>query len=159
MASLADLDAVEFWIRLEPRPVLCYKLPCISAHFLRFARPGRRDGMLGSRTKLTALGVSLGIALASGCATPTGKPSLWGRMTGKKSPEEMMHIKTPEDLLKEMRETAKTAKKKTPAEQEQIVNRLAKEIQQEDDARMRARSCARCRRFHSRWPWRCSWPA
>jgi HEAT repeat protein len=60
-----------------------------------------------------------------------------GKLTGKKTPEQLLNIKTPQDRHKELVELAKDAGDKSPAEQERIVAELAKEIQHEEDAMMR----------------------
>jgi HEAT repeat protein len=62
---------------------------------------------------------------------------MFASFSRKKTPEELLHIKTPDDRIKELRELTKTAKKKTPEEQQRIVGDLVKQIEQESEPRMR----------------------
>jgi HEAT repeat protein len=87
---------------------------------------------------LTALAVCFCLVPLTGCAqTPDSSPGLFSKFARKKTPEEALHIKTPDDRMKEMKELAKNAKKKTPEEQQRIVDQLAKEIEHESDAALR----------------------
>jgi HEAT repeat protein len=91
--------------------------------------------MQGPVHKLAALAVCSCLALLSGCAaTADGVAGLFHR---KKTTEEILNIKTPDDRRKELQELAKTAKKKPPEEQQRITAELSKEIQRENDPRMR----------------------
>ncbi len=60
-----------------------------------------------------------------------------GKITGKKTPEERLNIKTPEDHAKEISALGESADSKSPAEKDRVVANLAEEIQHEDDAGMR----------------------
>ncbi len=91
--------------------------------------------MQGPVHKLAALAVCFGFALLSGCAATADGVS--GLLHRKKTTEEVLNIKTPDDRIKELHELAKTAKKKTPEEQERITTELSKEIQRENDPLMR----------------------
>lgn len=76
--------------------------------------------------------------LATGCAMTTdGAGRMLGRLTGKKTPEEVLNIKTPADRAKEIMELADTADSKSPAERDRVVAELAREIVHEEDAGMR----------------------
>ncbi len=83
--------------------------------------------MHGPVSKLAALAICFGIALSTGCSMFNKKPT----------PEQLLNIKTPDDRLKELRELAKAAKKKTPDEQQRIVADLCKQIQTESEPQMR----------------------
>lgn len=94
--------------------------------------------MYGPVHNLAALAVCFCLLLLAGCAqTPGSSPGMFASFSKKKTPEELLHIKTPEDRLKELRELAKTVKKKTPDEQQRIVGELTKQIQQESEPVMR----------------------
>jgi HEAT repeat protein len=82
--------------------------------------------------KLAALVVCLCVAPLWGCAQGTG-----GWFARNKNPEEALHIKTPDDRIKELKQLAATAKGKKPEEQQRIVDELAKEFQRENDPMMR----------------------
>ncbi|MEX2114032.1 MAG: HEAT repeat domain-containing protein, partial [Pirellulales bacterium] len=78
------------------------------------------------------------LLLTSGCAlTAESTGKVVGKLTGKKSPEELLDIKTPDDRVNELIELGTTAESKSPAEQERVVAELAKEIQYEEDPVMR----------------------
>lgn len=80
------------------------------------------------------LAVCFCLAMASGCAEMADHLNTLGsKILMRKTPEEAMHIKTPDDRIKELKQLAKTAKKKKPAEQQQIVDSLVKEFAQESD--------------------------
>jgi HEAT repeat protein len=83
--------------------------------------------MHGAVHKLAALALCFCCAALSGCSFFNKKPT----------PEQVLHIKTPDDRMKELRELAKTAKKKSPEEQQRIVDDLSKQIQQEAEPPMR----------------------
>ncbi|MBI3838650.1 MAG: HEAT repeat domain-containing protein [Planctomycetia bacterium] len=91
--------------------------------------------MHGPVHKLAALAVCSGLGLLSGCAATADGVS--GLLYKKKTTEEVLNIKTPDDRMKELQVLAKTAKKKTPDEQQQITSELSKEIQRENDPLMR----------------------
>jgi HEAT repeat protein len=87
---------------------------------------------------LAALAVCLCLVAVSGCAdTADSVAAFVSKPWHKKTPEEMLHVKTPEDRAKELAELAKTAPKKTPEEQQRISQELAHEIRQENDPMMR----------------------
>lgn len=87
---------------------------------------------------LAALAVGWPLALTAGCAaTAESAGEFMGKLAGKKTPEQLLNIKTPEDRRKELVQLAEDAGSKSPAEQERIVAELAKEIQHEEDAVMR----------------------
>ena len=83
--------------------------------------------MHGLAHPLAALAACVLVALSSGCSVFNKKPTV----------EQTMHIKTPDDQLKEWRELAKAAPKKSPQEQQRVVAELSKQIQQESEPRMR----------------------
>ncbi len=94
--------------------------------------------MHGPVHTLAALVVCCCLALLAGCAETADHTSgLISKLIHKKTPEQVLNIKTPDDRVKELKQLAKTAKKKTPEDQERIVNELAKEIQQENDPFLR----------------------
>ena len=94
--------------------------------------------MHGPVHNVTALGVCGGLALLLGCAeTADHTNGLIAKLLHKKTPEQVLNIKTPDDRVKELKQLAKTAKKKTPDEQQRIVNELAAEIRQENDPWLR----------------------
>ena len=87
---------------------------------------------------LAALAVCSCLALATGCAaTAESASGLFAKMAGKKTPEQALNIKTPDDHVKELRALAKAAHKKTPQEQEKISATLADDIKHESDPLMR----------------------
>ena len=72
--------------------------------------------------KLAALAVFCCLVPAAGCAATAERTSeMFGKLAGGKSPEQALNIKTPDDHIQELRALAKTAAKKTPAEQERII--------------------------------------
>jgi HEAT repeat protein len=91
--------------------------------------------MQGPVHKLAMLAVCSCLALESGCAETAGRIN--GIFNRKPTTEEILNIKTPDDRIKELKELAKTAKKKTPEEQQRISTELSKEIQRESDPLMR----------------------
>jgi HEAT repeat protein len=94
--------------------------------------------MQGPIHNLAALAVCSCLLLASGCAETAERASgSWARLWGKKTDEEVLNIKTPQDHLKELQELSKTGKKKTPEEQQRITAELANEIKHESDPLMR----------------------
>ncbi len=91
--------------------------------------------MQGPFDKLPALLIACCLAVTSGCAaTMEGIGDLFAR---KKETDKDLGIKTPLDRTKELHELTKTAKKKSPEEQDRITAQLAKEIQHENDPIMR----------------------
>ncbi len=87
---------------------------------------------------MSALAVGCCLALIAGCAaTAESAGDFMGKLSGKKTPEQLLNIKTPQDRHKELVQLAKDAGDKSPAEQERIVAELAKEIQHEEDAMAR----------------------
>jgi HEAT repeat protein len=119
--------------RLELGLGICYKL---SRQSHLFRDPFHiRARMHGPVHKLAALAVCSCLALQSGCAATANAVS--GVFFKKKTTEEILNIKTPDDRVKELHELAKTAKKKTPEEQQRITTELSKEIQRENDPLMR----------------------
>jgi HEAT repeat protein len=94
--------------------------------------------MQGPVHNLAALAVCCCLVAVSGCAqTAESVAGFVSKPFAKKSPDVDLNIKTPDDRMKELKEMAKTAKKKTPPEQERIVADLTQEIQAEPDPRMR----------------------
>lgn len=94
--------------------------------------------MQGPVHNLAALAVCSCLILASGCAQTMEQTSdAFARMMGKKPVEYVPNVKTPDDRLKELHELVKTAKKKTPDEQERISAELANELKHESDPLMR----------------------
>jgi HEAT repeat protein len=92
--------------------------------------------MHGPKYNLAALVICPLLVLTSGCAQTT--QSITGLFAKKKSNTELeMHVKTPDDRMKEWTELAKKAAKEPPAEQQRIVAELSKEMQQESDPRMK----------------------
>jgi len=88
--------------------------------------------------KLAALAVGFCLATLTGCAqTAESTTGLLSMLWVKKTPEQVLNIKTPDDRVKELKELRKTAGKKTPEEQQRISAELAKEIQQENEPLMR----------------------
>src|SRR3954449_4844579 len=57
----------------------------------------------------------------------------------RKTTEQELHIKTPADRIKELKQLAKTIKKRPQAEQQQLADILAKEYQQESEPILRRR--------------------
>ena len=104
--------------------------------------------MHGRADNLAALAICCSLVLASGCAQTA--ESVTGFVTKPfkpKSAEELLHVKTPEIRRKELRALAKTAGRKTAAEQEQLARELAVEIRSESDPLMRRqilRAAAAC---------------
>jgi HEAT repeat protein len=87
---------------------------------------------------LIALAVCSAPVTVSGCAdTLTTMHTAMTKPFREPTPEELIKVKTPDDRVKELRELAKTAGKKSPAEQEQITRELAIEIKEERDPSMR----------------------
>ncbi len=94
--------------------------------------------------------------LSFGCAATTESAGrMLGKLTGKKTPEQMLNIKTPADRAKEIIELGETADEKSPAEKDRVVAELAGEIQHEEDAGMRRHIFALWRRTARR----CRWPS
>ncbi len=77
------------------------------------------------------------IPLAGCAATAQSAGGLLAKATGKKTPEEMLNIKTPQDRADELAQLAKTAAAKNPEEQGRITAELAEEIRGEEDPVMR----------------------
>ncbi len=94
--------------------------------------------MRGTNHCLTALAYCLLATSLVGCAaTAESAGGLLGKMAGKKSAEEALDIKTPEDRANELRELAARAHEKSPEEQTRITAELAAEIRDEEDPVMR----------------------
>ena len=91
------------------------------------------------RAKLPlALAVCSCLVTVSGCAeTAANFQSLVTKPFRAPTPEEQLHVKTPDDRVKELKALAKGAEKKSPLEQEQITRELATEIKGERDPSMR----------------------
>jgi HEAT repeat protein len=88
--------------------------------------------------KLAVLAVCCSLAPAAGCtATADGARGLFEKLSWKQTPEEALHIKTPDDYLEELRELAKTAHKKSAEEQARISARLAEDIKREQEPSVR----------------------
>jgi len=82
----------------------------------------------------TLAAILIGIACCSGCAETLENLSSFGSvLMMRKTPEETLGIKTPADRIKELQQLTKTVKKKPPAEQQQLVDALAKEFQHENE--------------------------
>jgi HEAT repeat protein len=88
--------------------------------------------------KLAALAAFCCLVPAAGCAATAERTSeMFGQLAGRKTPDQALNIKTPDDHLEELRALAKTAAKNTPAEQERVSALLANEIKHESDPLMR----------------------
>ena len=91
--------------------------------------------MHGSRHNLAALAIGLCLAAVSGCAqTVENVADLFSR---EPKSEYVSHVKTPDDRIKEYKELAKKAKKKTSTEQQEVVTRLCQELQNESEPLLR----------------------
>ena len=86
--------------------------------------------MRGSVDKLSVLAISCCLAAASGCAATAEQIASW--KPGKKTVDQELGVKTPDDRAKELRKLRKTAKKQKPEEQQRLSAELAKEIQHEN---------------------------
>lgn len=93
--------------------------------------------MQGSLHNLAVLSILICLAMAAGCAEMLGNVNALGTRLMRRSPEDMLNIKTPADRIKELKQLAKAAPKKKPEEQQQVVDALAKEFQQESDPILR----------------------
>ena len=94
--------------------------------------------MQGIFQKLAALAICCVLVAISGCAATAEKTSgLMARAMGKKTVEEELHIRTPDDHIKDLKELAKTADKKSPEEQQKICMQLAEDLKHEDNPQMR----------------------
>ncbi len=94
--------------------------------------------MQGPVQKLAVLAVCCCLASIVGCAQTAETVGGWvSKPWRKKTPAELMNVKTPDDRAKEFRELRDTAKKKSPEEQQRTSEELAKEIQREKDPVMR----------------------
>jgi len=91
--------------------------------------------MHGPANTLAALAVCF--CLLSGCAQTLETTTDFVSAPFKTKPEELLNIKTPDDRVKELKALAKSAKKKSPEEQQRISAELANEIQHEGDPMMR----------------------
>ena len=88
--------------------------------------------MHGRLPSLLPLAICCVVALA-GCAETANQVGGFFTRPFKKTPEQMLGIKTPKDRVDELRGLAKHAKKQSPAEQQRVVARLAQEFQNEND--------------------------
>lgn len=94
--------------------------------------------MQGIFQKLAALAICCVLIAVSGCAaTAENASGLMARAMGKKTVEEELHIRTPDDHIKDLKELAKTAGKKSPEEQQKICAQLAEDLKHEDNPQMR----------------------
>ncbi len=91
--------------------------------------------MHGSLPNLAAVAVCLGLATASGCAQTADNVADF--FAKKPTNDYLSQIKTPDDRIKEFKELAKKAPKKTPDEQQADVTRLCKELQNESEPLLR----------------------
>ena len=89
--------------------------------------------MHGPVHKLAALLVCCTLIPLTGCAATSERANgLFAKMFSKETPEQKLHIKTPDDRIKELKQLAKVAKKKTPEEQQPLVGALSEEYRQEN---------------------------
>ena len=96
--------------------------------------------MRATNHNLAALAVCCCLLPLSGCAaTASSAGGMLGKLTGRKTPEEVLNIKTPQDRAKELAKLAKDAPSMTPEEQNRVCAELAAEIRDEEDAGMRRR--------------------
>lgn len=94
--------------------------------------------MQGPVQNLAMLAICCWLALSCGCAEIADNVNALGsRLMMRKTPEQALHIKTPADRIKELKQLAKDAKKKAPDEQQQVVDALAKEFSQESEPILR----------------------
>jgi HEAT repeat protein len=78
------------------------------------------------------------LAMVAGCAaTAESAGGLLAKLAGRKTPEDVLDIKTPEDRATELRQLAKDAHARSPEEQIRITAELANEIRSEEDPAMR----------------------
>ena len=99
---------------------------------------------------LAAVGVSCCVISVAGCAaTAESASGLFAKMTGRKTAEEALDIKTPQDRVKELRELAKTAQKKSAEEKDQVTAELAEEIRNEEDPAMRRHVLRTLAEYHT----------
>jgi HEAT repeat protein len=123
--------------RLESAGAICYKLGRTSGISSRLISNSTAF-MDAPLHKLAALVVCCCLAVSAGCAaTADSAGGMFGKLVGRKTTEQKLNIKTPEDHLEELRELAKSAPKKSPEEQSRIADTLAAEIQEEQDPLMR----------------------
>lgn len=92
--------------------------------------------MHGRLASLLPLAICCVIALA-GCAKTANQVGGFFTRPFRKTPEQMLGIKTPKDRVVELRALAKQVKKQSLAEQERVVARLAQEFQNENDSWLR----------------------
>ena len=92
--------------------------------------------MHGRLSSLVPLAICC-IVATSGCAETASNFGNFVSRPFKKSPEEELGIKTPQDRVNELRELAKSAKKQSLAVQERVVAELAQEYEREGDAWVR----------------------
>jgi HEAT repeat protein len=88
--------------------------------------------MQGRRISLRALAI-VSLVLPAGCAETAHQVGSFMSRPFKKSPEQVLGIKTPRDRVGELRRLAKRAKKQSLAEQERVVAELAQEFASESD--------------------------
>jgi HEAT repeat protein len=77
------------------------------------------------------------VTLAGCAATARNTGGLLAKAMGRRSTEEALNIKTPQDRALELAELAEAAAQKTPEEQSYITAQLADEIRTEEDPVMR----------------------
>lgn len=88
--------------------------------------------------RLSSLVWALGcLLLVSGCADTAYTVNRWVTRPFKKTPEQMLGIKTPRDRVEEFRQVAKAARKMPTAEQDQAIAHLTKEFDSENDGWVR----------------------
>jgi HEAT repeat protein len=88
--------------------------------------------MQGRLVSMRAMAIASLVALA-GCAETAHQLGSFMSRPFKKSPEEVLGIKTPKDRVEELRRLAKRAKKQSLAQQERVVAELAQEFTRESD--------------------------
>jgi hypothetical protein len=94
--------------------------------------------MQGRVHNLAALVLCCCLGLAAGCAQTA--ESFTGFVTKPfrpKSPDELLHIKTPDDRRKELHQIAKSIGNQSPSDQERMARELGAEIRNESDPLMR----------------------
>jgi len=92
--------------------------------------------MHGRLSSLAPLAICCLIAV-SGCADSARSFNKFVSRPFKKTPEEELGIKTPQDRVDELRQLAKSAEKQSQAVQERVVAELAEEYRLESDAWVR----------------------
>lgn len=92
--------------------------------------------MLGRVLNLAPLAIGC-VLLISGCADTANSINGFISKPFKKTPEQLLGIKTPDDRVKELRKMAKQAQKSPPAEQQRAVAELTHEFQHEGEGWVR----------------------